>query len=650
MNRLARATSLYLRQHATNPIDWWTWGPEPFAQARRLGRPLFLSIGYSSCHWCHVMAHESFEDSRIAQMLNDMFVCVKVDREERPDVDRLYMDTVVAMTGRGGWPMSVFLAPDAVPIFAGTYFPPEDRYGIPGFVTVLQSVDRVFRESPDKVAQNRERFFAALGRPRHIEDSTVTEQAMVRAEADWGALKLTLYDSVYGGYGDAPKFPPSCSFESLYRCGRTHTPLLASIRHTVRAICDGGMRDQVGGGFHRYSTDERWLVPHFEKMLYDQSAMLEALGYESLEADGEWAVDEAVQIRSFLQRDMAAGSCFASALDADDAGGEGYFYSYSERDLAAVGAAERFAVPGQPNFHHGRYLLARDLGRDRQQWYRDPEVGRIQSALLQLQAQRSRPVCDTKILVEWNGHLAVQCYRWYQRSGDDAWLAMAEGIHMQLLAACQQLPDGQWRVPHVVGDMSDVEFLEDYAAVAASLVARASSIDPGDFRVAQSLLRAAIARFSTGAVLYASTPDPLLPLRRAAPMYDAPTPPAAVVLWRLCNVVGVLLDDRQLTEHAYAGVADMWAVLQKNPAAAAKALESLREIVRGPEILLVLRAAGARGAAGARALRAGVWTVQVRAQDYAQTAYTRGLQASAADRYLYCRDRSCGLPSAVPFG
>ncbi len=266
-NRLAHETSPYLLQHAENPVDWYPWGEEAFARARAEDKPLLVSIGYSACHWCHVMAHESFEDEETAALMNELFVNVKVDREERPDVDAVYMDAVVALTGHGGWPMTVFATPDGEPFFGGTYYPPEPRHGMPAFRQVLRAVAEAYRERREDVARQAEALVDALRRSAQAAPSRepLTEDLLDRADANLRSL----LDPRWGGFGGAPKFPPAYALEFLLRRGSLE-PALA----TLDGMRAGGMYDLVGGGFHRYSVDAQWLVPHFEKMLYDNALLV----------------------------------------------------------------------------------------------------------------------------------------------------------------------------------------------------------------------------------------------------------------------------------------------------------------------------------------------------------------------------------------
>jgi len=269
MNRLTQETSPYLLQHADNPVDWYPWGEQALARARDENRPILLSIGYAACHWCHVMEHESFEDAQTAALMNELFVCVKVDREERPDLDALYMDAVVTLTGHGGWPMTVFLTPQGEPFYGGTYFPPEPRHGLPSFRQILEAVADAYRERPADVARNAAELVGAV---RRGSEARPSNDPLTESILDEAVRSLSrVFDPTWGGFGGAPKFPPSSALELLLRRGQPEM-----VTRTLDGMAAGGMYDLVGGGFHRYSVDEQWLVPHFEKMLYDNALLVSA--------------------------------------------------------------------------------------------------------------------------------------------------------------------------------------------------------------------------------------------------------------------------------------------------------------------------------------------------------------------------------------
>ena len=333
-NHLIDETSPYLLQHAHNPVDWYPWGDKAFAIARRENKPILLSIGYSACHWCHVMAHESFEDEEVAKLMNENFVNIKVDREERPDLDQIYMNAVQMMTHHGGWPMTVFLTPDAVPFYGGTYFPPQDRYNIPGFPRVLISVADAYRERQDEIRENSVSLINELRRLSETGGSDHPIETELLDAAYVGLIRS--YDSINGGFGGAPKFPPAMTLEFLLRTHvRTgNAEALAKVQHTCSKMANGGMYDQLGGGFHRYSTDAKWLVPHFEKMLYD-NALLSRLYLHYFQVSGEQSARDTVEgILDYVLREMThPQGGFYSTQDADSEGHEGKFFVWDIKEI-----------------------------------------------------------------------------------------------------------------------------------------------------------------------------------------------------------------------------------------------------------------------------------------------------------------------------
>src|SRR6266566_2508140 len=335
-NRLAGETSPYLLQHANNPVDWYPWGDEALARARAEDRPILLSVGYAACHWCHVMERESFEDDETAALMNFGFVCVKVDREERPDVDAIYMDAVQAMTGSGGWPMTVFLTPDGRPFYAGTYFPKEDRHGLPAFTRVLDAIAEAWREQRDKVEEQGRTVVQRIGRISQLGESRdpLSEDVLLQAHA---GLRRA-FDPQWGGFGGAPKFPQPMTLEFLLRCHLRGWPAaLEMVQLTLDRMGAGGIFDQLGGGFHRYSTDHRWLVPHFEKMLYD-NAQLVRLYARAWQVTGAERYREVVRrTAGYLLRDLRhPEGGFFSSQDADSEGVEGKFFVWSFQELSEV--------------------------------------------------------------------------------------------------------------------------------------------------------------------------------------------------------------------------------------------------------------------------------------------------------------------------
>ena len=470
-NRLASATSPYLLQHAENPVHWWPWSDEAFAEAAGRQVPVFLSVGYAACHWCHVMAHESFEDQQIASMINDQFVPIKVDREERPDVDAVYMQATQALTGQGGWPMSVFLTPDRQPFYAGTYFPPTPRHGLPSFPQVLHAISEAWRERRSDLLASA----AEIVRQLSIQP-TLGDSASLTAE-DCERAVLTLhqeFDPTYGGFGRAPKFPPSMVLEALLRDGGELATLMAD--RTLEAMARGGIYDQIGGGFARYSVDAGWVVPHFEKMLYDNALLLGAYTHwwrRTRNPLAERVVDETV---AWLLREMRTEQgAFAASLDADSADDhgqlrEGAYYVWNRDQLRsglgendATWAAEVFSVTADGTFEHGASTL--QLHSDNDQL----RLADVQQRLRSARDQRSRPGRDDKVVAAWNAWLVDALGQAGMIFSRQDWLAVATDAAEHLWNL--HFRDGRLRRTSrdgVVGSAAGI--LEDYAAFALASV------------------------------------------------------------------------------------------------------------------------------------------------------------------------------------
>jgi hypothetical protein len=408
-NRLDRETSPYLLQHKDNPVHWWAWGPEALEEAKRTGKPILLSVGYAACHWCHVMAHESFEDAATAQLMNALFVNIKVDREERPDIDALYMAALHRIDSHGGWPLTMFLDSDAKPFWGGTYFPPTARYGKPSFQHVLREVSRIFREERDKVNANAAAITGSLapdpGREGRVKlgDDVIAKVAGRLAQA---------VDPIHGGLSGAPKFPQWNVFWLLWRSAIRHSNTAAqqAVVTTLDHICQGGIYDHLGGGFARYSVDERWLVPHFEKMLYDNALLLDLMSEVWRETRAPLLAARITETVAWLEREMIAeGGGFAASLDADSEGEEGKFYVWSLAEVMDVLGPEdgrRFAaaydITEGGNFEGHNIpnrLLTMDLGTPDE----EGALTRSRQKLLARRADRIRPGWDDKVLADWNG-------------------------------------------------------------------------------------------------------------------------------------------------------------------------------------------------------------------------------------------------------
>ncbi|MGZ4393746.1 MAG: thioredoxin domain-containing protein [Gaiellaceae bacterium] len=443
MNRLGRETSPYLLQHADNPVDWFPWGEEAFALARSEDRPVLLSIGYSACHWCHVMAHESFESTATAALMNERFVNVKVDREERPDVDAVYMDAVVALTGQGGWPMTVFLTPDGEPFFGGTYYPPEPRHSLPSFRQVLLAVSDAWRERRDDVATQSRALVEALARSGLAEPSG---EPLVPSLLDAALEGLRRgYDAEWGGFGHAPKFPPASAIELLLRRGE-----LDLATGTLDAMARGGMYDLLGGGFHRYSVDRRWLVPHFEKMLYDNALLAAAYLHGWVVTGNPRYREVTAETLEYMLRELALeGGGLASAQDADTAGVEGRTFTWT----AEEGAPAELLHP----FEHGRSILRGEL---------DPET---KARLFALREQRPKPFRDDKAIASWNGLALAALAEAGRRLERRDWLDAAVGLAEFLLGPLST-QDGRLHRTWRAGRAKGTGYLDDYADVVHGLL------------------------------------------------------------------------------------------------------------------------------------------------------------------------------------
>jgi uncharacterized protein YyaL (SSP411 family) len=416
--RLLHESSPYLRQHAHNPVDWYPWGSEALQRARQLDRPIFLSIGYSACHWCHVMEHESFENEEIAQILNDHFVSIKVDREERPDLDQIYMASVQMLTGSGGWPMSVFLTPDLKPFTGGTYFPPDDRYGRPGFKRLLLHIAEVWRTRRAEVEEAASQITGHLRDFGQLETEEGALDASLLRQASNGLARA--FDSRYGGFGQAPKFPHPMDLRLLLRCWKRFDDpqALEMVRVTLDRMAMGGIYDHLGGGFARYSTDERWLVPHFEKMLYD-NALLVPCYLETYQATGEPCYREiAEETLSWVLREMTSpDGPFYSTLDADSEGEEGKFYVWTAAEIERVLGKDNadlfsavYGIEPEGNWEHGKNVLHRV--KTFAQYARlhglseadlRTRIDASRRKLFEARSQRVRPGLDDKALTSWNG-------------------------------------------------------------------------------------------------------------------------------------------------------------------------------------------------------------------------------------------------------
>ncbi|GAB3422496.1 thioredoxin domain-containing protein [Flindersiella endophytica] len=498
MNRLGAETSPYLLQHADNPVHWWPWSDEAFAEARRRDVPILLSVGYSACHWCHVMAHESFEDERTAAYMNEHFVNIKVDREERPDVDAVYMTATQAMTGQGGWPMTCFLTPDGEPFYCGTYFPPEPRHGMPAFGDVLAAIVRTWDERRADVLEAGAKVVESLAQQAFPAGSTPTADALDAAVRTLGQQ----FDSAHGGFGGAPKFPPSMVLEFLLRSHvRTgDAATLRMVEKTCDAMARGGMYDQIGGGFARYSVDHQWVVPHFEKMLYDNALLLPVYLHWWRLTGSPLAERIVRETAEFLLRELLTPEGgFAAALDADSEGVEGKFYVWTPDQLRevlgdedAATAAKLFDVTAEGTFEHGSSTL---------RLLEDPTdegaLASIRERLLRARGERVRPGRDDKVVAAWNG-LTIAALAEAGGLLSEPRYVDAARTAAELLVGVHTTNDGRLLRTSLGGQAGrSAGVLEDYACVATGYLALlAATGDAIWLRRAEPLLDTILTRFA----------------------------------------------------------------------------------------------------------------------------------------------------------
>ena len=525
-NRLIQATSPYLLQHAHNPVAWQPWDGQALEQARREDKPIFLSIGYNACHWCHVMERESFEDEAVARMLNGHFVAIKVDREERPDLDEIYMTAVQAIAGRGGWPMSVWLTPELKPFFGGTYYPPTARFGQPGFLQLLEGIRRAWKERRAELEGDAGRLLEAMGRLAQGEPGV----------ADPGAEAFDLaldqlgrsFDARWGGFGQAPKFPQTPALDLLLRRGTAGHR--AMVVRTLDAMWEGGLFDHLGGGFARYSIDEKWLVPHFEKMLTD-NALLATSYLAAFQVTGDERYGRiARETLDYLLRDLRdAGGGFHSSEDADSEGEEGRFYVFTPGQVTAALGPEAgprfcaaFGVTPGGNFEHGASVLHRF---DAAAGSGLADEADLRERLRQYRDQRQRPAKDDKVLAAWNGLALTAFARGAQVLGEARYLEAATALAGFLQGAL-------WRSGTLLrtwrqGQAHTPGFLEDYGAVANGLVdLYEAGFDPAWLQWAESLGLALLERFEDrdqGGFYAAATGTADL-LLRLKPLHDGALP------------------------------------------------------------------------------------------------------------------------------
>src|ERR671935_2132842 len=564
--RLAQETSPYLLQHADNPVDWYPWGEEALARARREDRPILLSIGYAACHWCHVMEHESFEDDETAALMNERFVNVKVDREERPDLDSVYMDAVVALTGHGGWPMTVFLTPGGEPFYGGTYFPPQPRHGLPSFRQILEAVSEAYHERRSDVARSARQLVDAVRSSSELAPSRDPLAPSLLSEAVRGLRAQ--FDPRWGGFGGAPKFPPASALEFLLRRGE-----LEMVETTLQNMAAGGMYDLLGGGFHRYSVDERWLVPHFEKMLYDNALLVPVYLHAWLVTGEERYRLVAEETLDYMLRELRLPEGgFASAQDADTDGVEGLTFTWTEDE----GVPAELLQP----FEHGRSILRGDLDED------------LKRRLFQIRERRPKPLRDDKAIAAWNG-LALAALAEAGRRLDRADFLEAARELAEFLLGPLSDQDGRLHRSWRAGHARNPGYLEDYADVANGLYEL--HIATGELRwllEANRLARLAVELFadSEHGGFFLSAVDAEKLVARRKEFDDHPTPSGNSMLAYALLRLGRVWGDDELQRQAAGVLRLIRDTIPRAPSAFGHALSALDLYLSAPREVAVIGA------------------------------------------------------------
>lgn len=609
-NRLAHETSLYLKQHANNPVDWYPWGPEALARAKQFDRPIFLSIGYSACHWCHVMEHESFEDEATAALMNEHFVCIKVDREERPDLDTIYMNSLQVLTREGGgWPLSVFLTPDLTPFYAGTYYPPDDRYAPhrPSFKKLLSAIHDAWVNRRDHVKEVGHNVAGYLQNMSDLKpcDTPLSPELLSGALA---SLRQS-FDPTHGGFGMAPKFPHALELKLLLRLARRFDDKTAlhMVRHTLEKMARGGMYDQIGGGFARYSVDEKWLVPHFEKMLYDNALLVTAYAEAWQVTRDPLYKQIAIETMEYVMEEMTApGGAFYSAQDADSEGEEGKFYVWSEKELREVlgpglaeFAAKVWGVSASGNFEGHNILFrarsdeedAKALGLSLNDFL--TKLDDAKRSLYEVRSKRVWPGRDQKILTAWNGLMISAFAKAGAAFGDDRYVDAAVNAADWLLKHVRDASGRLFRTASADGAAKLKGYLEDYSFLADALVSLyEATFDSKYLRAASELADMMLKYFADpkapGFYFVADDHEELI--ARTKDLHDGSTPSGNAVAVTVLLRLAKLLDRRDFAAKAEETLRGYRETMADHPAAAGQMLIAL-DFYLGPvqEIAVVGR-------------------------------------------------------------
>lgn len=661
-NRLGEAKSPYLLQHADNPVHWQPWDEAALAEARALDRPILLSIGYAACHWCHVMAHESFEDAQTAALMNASFVNIKVDREERPDIDQQYMNALQAMGENGGWPLTMFLTPDGAPFWGGTYFPPEPRWGRPSFRQAMQGVVAAFRERDPSIGRNADAIAAALAR------MSATMPGNALTPSDLAAVTSALLagaDPVQGGMAGAPKFPHPPSFRLLWQehCRTGDAPCGDAVRLLLRQMSQGGIYDHLGGGYARYSTDAEWLVPHFEKMLYDNAQILELLALVAAESDDPLWLQRADETVGWLVRDMVADHdadgkfAFAASEDADSEGEEGRFYVWSEAAIDAVlgDAANAFKAAYDVSAHgnwEGRTILRRVTPPGSAA--EEEALAHARAELLRARALRVRPGRDDKVLADWNALAVAALCRaaWvFNRPG---WLARAAAVFGFVRA---HLMSADGRVLHAwrQGQVTAPGMLDDQATMARAALALFEAIGaPAYLRHAIGHAEAALAFFADadGSFFSSAVDATDAPAGRPRSAFDGATPSGnglmAEVFARLYHLTGEARwrAHAEAVVRAFSGAERRLVAMPTLLAAAGLLHDATVVVVTGP---LDNPDAAALAATALRSADPAVCVLRASETDSLSAGHPAYGKSKPGEVAAYaCRGGVCGLPASSP--
>jgi uncharacterized protein len=602
-NALINETSPYLLQHAHNPVQWYPWSEEALSKAKKEDKPILLSVGYSACHWCHVMEHESFEDEETAKLMNESFICIKVDREERPDIDAIYMTAVQLLTGRGGWPMTVFLTPDQIPFFCGTYFPPEARYGMPGFRNVLLSMAQAYRDQRKALFDDAGAILAELRKSNYFSASR-SELDVSMLERASSAL-IADYDSRNGGFGQAPKFPPSMALSFLMRSYRRENGIqfLEAVEQTLNKMACGGIYDQLGGGFHRYSVDARWLVPHFEKMLYDNALLSRVYLDAFLLTGNDFYRTISRETLDYILREMTSPEGgFYSSQDADSEGKEGAFFLWTVHEIRTILGHEEaelfcrcYGATEEGNFE-GKNILFVPRSFDIVARLNNVPEARLREillesrrALFEAREKRIKPERDEKILTAWNALMLRSFAEAANALDNDNYRQMAIRNADFLLSKLHS--DGRLLRSYKNGKARFNAYLEDYACLVDGLISLYEAVfDLRWIRVAEQLAESMILKFwdEQGKGFYFTSNDHESLIHRTKDYYDSATPSgnsvAAYALLRLWK----LTRDNRWSEYASAILESMAGAMVPHPSAFSHLLCSL-DFCLGPtkEIAIV---------------------------------------------------------------